>query len=67
MRVICETCGTKFTKKISDFKRTQHHFCSSKCFGAYRTKYKLGSIKGKSTDRSQLKKIEMLARQRRIK
>lgn len=33
----CEWCGTEFRKNNTDIERKNHHFCSKKCFGAYRS------------------------------
>ena len=67
MKVICDNCGKKFSKKSNEVAKHNHNFCSPKCYGEYKTEYKLGSEKGKQLDRSQFDKLKNLARKRKIK
>ena len=30
--VICENCGKQFKKKLYEYKRNKHHFCSPDCY-----------------------------------
>ena len=36
--VICEYCGKHFKKKLSEYKRNKHHFCSRDCYHNFRIK-----------------------------
>ncbi len=40
MIVECETCGKKFEKCIAEIKKSNHHYCSKKCFGIARRNFK---------------------------
>lgn len=39
MIVICDYCGKEFDKKIAEIKKSQHNYCSRKCFGNARQGY----------------------------
>lgn len=67
MKVTCDNCGEKFTKKGNEVERYNHNFCSQKCYGEYKTKHKLGSKKGLKPDMSQFEKLKKLARERNIR
>lgn len=38
MLVVCKNCSTKFTKLLSNIKRTKNHFCSKSCAATYNNK-----------------------------
>jgi len=37
---ICEWCSRSFNKKLSQIKKTKHHFCSQSCFGFWHNAHK---------------------------
>ena len=38
VNVICENCGKQFKKKLYEYKRNKHHFCSPDCYHNFRIK-----------------------------
>lgn len=66
MKVICDNCGKKFTKKRNQVNKTNHNFCCTECFGKYKTEYKLGAKKV-TQDRSQFDKLKKLGKERLVK
>ena len=38
VNVICENCGKQFKKKLYEYKRRKHHFCSPNCYHNFRIK-----------------------------
>jgi len=66
MKVICDNCGKEFNKRRNYVeKRSNHNFCSRKCYGKYKSEHKLG-VSTEKKEHTIIKKLEEISKKRRI-
>jgi len=63
MKIECDNCGKSVRKPANYLRLYKNHFCSRKCYFAYRKKHNV-TTKGQRYDVSQQKILNDLAKKR---